>query len=325
MESKGGNRFLAVLLLSITTTALSFPNHHTGLTPYYYNYACPQALPTIRQVVKAAVKKERRMGASLLRLHFHDCFVNGCDASVLLDPTPTIDTEKLAGANNNSARGFEVIDQIKEEVDKVCGRAVVSCSDILAVAARDSVVLLGGPWWNVRLGRRDSTTASRTTANTDLPAPFMDLSALTSSFQKQGLDAKDLVVLSGGHTLGFAQCFTFKDRAHNDSDIHPKFAKKLQSICPRAQSESDSNLAKLDPTSTRFDTLYYKNLLKQKGLLRSDQALFGSGNTDELVRTYSDDATAFWKDFAKSMVKMGNIKPLTGNLGQVRNNCRRVN
>lgn len=153
----------------------------------------------------------------------------------------------------------------------------------------------------------------------------MDLKALTSSFQKQGLDAKDLVVLSGGHTLGFAQCFTFKDRAHNDSDIHPKFAKKLQSICPRAQSESDSNLAKLDPTSTRFDTLYYNNLLKQKGLLRSDQALFGSGNTDELVRTYSNDATAFWKDFAKSMVKMGNIKPLTGNLGQVRNNCRRVN
>lgn len=75
----------------------------------------------------------------------------------------------------------------------------------------------------------------------------------------------------------------------------------------------------------RFDTLYYKNLLKQKGLLGSDQALFGGGNTDELVRTYSKDANTFWKDFAKSMVKMGNIKPLTGNLGQVRHNCRRAN
>lgn len=37
-----------------------------------------------------------------------------------------------------------MIDQIKEEVDKVCGRAVVSCADILAVAARDSVVAVSG-------------------------------------------------------------------------------------------------------------------------------------------------------------------------------------
>ena len=66
--------------------------------------------------------------------------MQGCDASILLDPTPTIDSEKNAIANNNSARGFEVIDQIKAEVDKICGRPVVSCADILAVAARDSVV-----------------------------------------------------------------------------------------------------------------------------------------------------------------------------------------
>ncbi|GJT29246.1 heme peroxidase [Tanacetum coccineum] len=70
------------------------------------------------------------MGASLLRLHFHDCFVNGCDASILLDQTSTIDTEKNAAANVNSARGFEVIDRIKSEVDKICGRPVVSCDCI---------------------------------------------------------------------------------------------------------------------------------------------------------------------------------------------------
>ena len=66
--------------------------------------------------------------------------IQGCDGSILLDPSATIDSEKLAGPNNNSARGFEVVDQIKYEVDKACGRPVVSCADILAVAARDSVV-----------------------------------------------------------------------------------------------------------------------------------------------------------------------------------------
>lgn len=71
---------------------------------------------------------------------FFVIYIQGCDASILLDDTSTIDSEKNAIPNNNSVRGFEVIDQIKKEVDKVCKRPVVSCADILAVAARDSVV-----------------------------------------------------------------------------------------------------------------------------------------------------------------------------------------
>ncbi|XP_031095056.1 cationic peroxidase 1-like [Ipomoea triloba] len=122
------------------------------------------------------------MGGSLLRLHFHDCIINGCDASILLDSTSTINSEKNANANtNNSARGFEVIDRIKSEVDKICGGPIVSCADILAVAARDSVVALGGPMWEVKLGRRDSTTASKDAANDNLPTPFMDLHKLITS------------------------------------------------------------------------------------------------------------------------------------------------
>lgn len=46
------------------------------LSPTFYETSCPGALYTIQNAVRAAVFKERRMGASLLRLHFHDCFVN---------------------------------------------------------------------------------------------------------------------------------------------------------------------------------------------------------------------------------------------------------
>ncbi|XP_076922184.1 cationic peroxidase 1-like [Bidens hawaiensis] len=294
-----------------------------GLSSSYYNRVCPEALPTIKRVVEDAVAQERRMGGSLLRLHFHDCFVNGCDASILLDQTSTIDSEKSAAPNANSARGFEVIDKIKYEVDKVCGRQVVSCADILTVAARDSVVALGGPWWKVKLGRRDSTTASRTAANNDLPAPFMDLTALLKNFKKQGLDENDLVVLSGAHTLGSAQCFTFRDRIHNETNIHPAFASHLRTICP--QVGADSRLAPLDPTPNSFDAKYFTNLVSKKGLLSSDQALLSGGVTDELVSKYSRKQKEFYKEFARSMIKMGDIKPLTGNRGQIRNNCRKVN
>nr|GMC97682.1 cationic peroxidase 1-like [Ipomoea batatas] len=251
----------------------------------------------------------------------HLIVVQGCDASILLDSTSTIDSEKNANANtNNSARGFEVIDRIKSEVDKICRGPIVSCADILAVAARDSVVALGGPMWEVKLGRRDSTTASKDAANDNLPTPFMDLSELIDNFKKQDLDAKDLVALSGGHTFGFAQCRTFQERIYDDEDIDPEFARQRQANCPR--TGGDSNLASLDPTPALFDTKYFNNLVGKKGLLESDQALFSGGQTDDLVKSYSQNLGVFSKDFANSMVKMGDIKPLTGDKGSLTLHCR---
>uniref|UniRef100_A0A7N0V0R5 Peroxidase n=1 Tax=Kalanchoe fedtschenkoi TaxID=63787 RepID=A0A7N0V0R5_KALFE len=294
------------------------------LNPYYYGKSCPKALPTIKRVVEAAVAQEKRMGASLLRLHFHDCFVDGCDGSILLDPSSTIDSEKNAFPNINSARGFNVIDRIKSEVDKVCGGPVVSCADILTVAARDSVVALGGPSWVVPLGRRDSRTANRAGANSNLPPPFADLPALIDSFKKQGLDERDLVALSGGHTIGFAQCANFKDHIYNESNIDPVFARNRQATCPR--SGGDSKLAPLDPNPANFNTDYFAALTKRRGLLHSDQALFGRGaSTSDLVKKYSANRYLFYSDFGNSMIKMGNIKPLTGKQGEIRKNCRKVN
>ncbi|KZV17576.1 cationic peroxidase 1 [Dorcoceras hygrometricum] len=308
----------ALTMFSFVAIVISAP-----LDPNFYDKVCPQALPAIKRVVFEAVRQEKRMGASLLRLHFHDCFVNGCDGSILLDSTSRFTSEKFSLANNNSARGFEVVDRIKWEVDRVCGRPVVSCADILAVAARDSVVALGGPGWKVELGRKDSTTASITTADADIPAPFMNLRQLIDNFRKQNLDVKDLVVLSGGHTLGFSQCRAFRTHIYNDTNIDLAFARQLQAICPRVGG--DSNLAPLDPTPANFDSKYFSYLTANKGLLQSDQALFSGGETDALVKEYSSDHDDFAEDFAKSMIKMGNIKPLTGNQGQIRSNCRRAN
>ncbi|CAN0903772.1 Peroxidase 4 [Linum grandiflorum] len=299
------------------------------LSPTFYKQTCPKALPAIRRIVRQAIQKEARMGASLLRLHFHDCFVNGCDGSVLLDDTANFTGEKTAGANANSIRGFDVIDKIKSELNKVCKGNVVSCSDILAVAARDSVYTLGGSafFYRIPLGRRDSRTASRTAANNNLPAPFFSFSQLVSSFQSQGLNMKDLVALSGGHTIGQARCTLFRTRVHNDTNIDRKFASSVKRTCPSVTGRGDNNPQTLDQTPSRFDTQYYRALVQSKGLLHSDQELFGTGNraSDALVRLYSNNPSKFAADFGASMIKMGGIKVLTGRRGEVRKNCRRIN
>ncbi|XP_058214732.1 cationic peroxidase 1-like [Rhododendron vialii] len=290
------------------------------LSTTFYSSSCPNVLATIKAAVKSAVSTEARMGASLLRLHFHDCFVNGCDASVLLDGSTG---EKSAGPNANSLRGFDVIDTIKSQVEKLCP-GVVSCADILTVAARDATVALGGPSWSVPLGRRDSTTASLSAANSNLPGPASSLSALITAFSNKGFTAKEMVALSGSHTIGQSRCTVFRSRVYNETNIDSQFATSVQSKCPSAGG--DNNLSPLDVTSpTSFDNAYFKNLQSNKGLLHSDQELFNGGSTDAQVNAYSTNSASFFTDFANAMVKMGNLSPLTGTSGQIRTNCRKTN
>ncbi|GMY28938.1 peroxidase N-like [Fagus crenata] len=301
------------------------------LTTDFYNTTCPTLLTIVRKEVQNAIKTEMRMAASLLRLHFHDCFVNGCDASVLLDSS---DGEKFALPNINSVRGFEVVDNIKSSVESACS-GVVSCADILAIAARDSVLLSGGPSWKVLLGRRDGLVANQSGANTGLPSPFDTLDNITTKFANVGLNVKDVVALSGAHTIGLARCATFSNRLYNfsgtgspDSTMETNMLSDLQNLCPVNGDGNKTTI--LDRNSTdSFDNHYFKNLLIGKGLLGSDQILFSSDQakttTQSLVQSYSTNSALFFADFVNSMINMGNISPLTGSNGEIRKNCRVVN
>lgn len=148
-------------------------------------------------------------------------------------------SEKQAGPNLHSSRGFKVIDEIKHALEDSCP-LTVSCADILALVARDAVALVnlfhshppllqihlscllrrlllflfcsflfcfllvpreqrGGPKWNVLLGRKDSLEASFNGANQYIPAPDSSLEVLIANFKEQGLDVVDLVTLSGAY------------------------------------------------------------------------------------------------------------------------------
>ncbi|CAN1262789.1 Lignin-forming anionic peroxidase [Linum perenne] len=290
---------MLLLLIMLVCIAVS-QSEAQDLSTNFYSNSCPNALSTIRRSINTAISRERRMAASLLRLHFHDCFVQ-------LDQSPTIQTEKAAPPNEKSVRGYEVIDAAKAQVERICP-GVVSCADILAVAARDASAYVGGPSWNVKLGRRDSK----------------DLQTLIDRFQGKGLSPRDMVALSGAHTLGQAQCFTFRDRIYsNGTDIDAGFASTRRRRCP--VEGGDTNLAPLDLTPNSFDNNYFRNLMQRRGLLQSDQVLFSGGSTDGIVQEYSRNPRLFTSDFAAAMVRMGDIEPLTGTRGEIRRVCTVVN
>ncbi|KAL8541317.1 hypothetical protein ACS0TY_002533 [Phlomoides rotata] len=323
--------FLCILIFICSAHLINALSDTTSLSTNYYDRSCPKLAAIVRWGVMAALKNDSRIAASLLRLHFHDCFVDGCEGSVLLDDTNELKGEKNALPNRNSARGFEVMECLKSDVEKACP-SVVSCVDILALATREALVLSGGPYWAVALGRLDGLRASEKSANEQLPSPFEPLPNITAKFVAKGLDLKDMVVLSGGHTIGFAQCSTFKRRLFNfkgsgkpDPSLDSSLLSNLQTSCPNSD-KSNTNLVALDSqTLNRFDNTYYKNVVNNTGLLESDQALITDPKTAKMVKDYSNDPYLFAKDFAASMVKLGNIGVLTGQDGQIRKKCSSLN
>nr|ADN96690.1 peroxidase 3 [Rubia cordifolia] len=322
--------FVVASLLAFAPLCLCAKSSGGYLYPQFYDRSCPKATEIVRSIVAKAVAEEARMAASLIRLHFHDCFVKGCDASILLDGSRKITTEKRSNPNRNSARGFEVIDEIKSALEKECPHTV-SCADILALSAGDSTVLAGGSSWEVPLGRRDSRGASLSGSNNNIPAPNNTFQTILTKFKVQGLDLVDLVALSGSHTIGDARCTSFRQRLYNqngngkpDFSLEQNYAGKLRQNCPR--SGGDQNLFVMDFVSpAKFDNSYFKLLLASKGLLNSDQVLVTkSAAALPLVKQYAANNQLFFQCFL-NMIKMSNISPLTGNKGEVRRICRRVN
>ncbi|GFP85433.1 peroxidase 10 [Phtheirospermum japonicum] len=331
MYSKKSNIYAFFFIILYFTPLIS--TFSDGPLSYGYNYydkSCPSLETIIWRGVWNATLTDKRMRASLLRLHFHDCFVNGCDGSVLLDDTKSFKGEQTAGPNLNSIRGLEVIDRIKEDVERCCPNTV-SCADILALAAKVAVVQSGGPYYRIKLGRLDGLTANFNGANKELPSPVEPIQNITAKFVAKGLNIKDVVVLSGAHSIGFAQCSTIKSRLYNfsgsgksDTSMNPLLLSRLQVLCPNKHS-SDRQIAPLDWQSIdTLDNKYYNNIMNKAAVLQSDQALWSNQTTAQMVKVYSGNPLLFLTDFAQSMKKLGNIGVITvkgEGKGEIRKIC----
>ncbi|KAH7568098.1 hypothetical protein JRO89_XS07G0236800 [Xanthoceras sorbifolium] len=314
--------FLSSSLLLVSEAQKTSAPIVNGLSWTFYKQSCPKVESIIRNQLKKVFKKDIGQAAGLLRLHFHDCFVLGCEGSVLLDGSASGPGEQEAIPNLTLRKeAFEIIDDLRARVHKECGR-VVSCSDIVAIAARDSVTLSGGPDYEVPLGRRDGLTFATQQGTLDnLVPPFADTTFLLDRLASKNLDKTDAVALSGGHTIGISHCSSFTDRLYptQDPTMDKTFANNLKKSCPAADSP---NTVFQDIRSPNvFDNKYYVDLMNRQGLFTSDQDLYTDKRTRDIVKSFAVDEKLFFEQFALSMIKMGQMSVLTGKQGEVRANC----
>ncbi|XP_047317699.1 peroxidase 55-like [Impatiens glandulifera] len=318
---------MAVVMITITGGGRGINGQ---LSSSFYSTTCPNVEAIVQQAVLTKLSKTFTTIPATLRLFFHDCFVQGCDGSVLI-ASPNGDAEKDAPDNLSLAGdGFDTVAQAKTAVEAQCA-GVVSCADILALAARDVVVLAGGPSFPVELGRRDGLISQASLVAGNLPGPDFHLTDLNSMFESHGLTQIDMIALSGAHTVGFSHCNRFFDRIYNfsatnpvDPSLDPNYAQQLMQECP---INVDPQIAiNMDPTTpTTFDNVYYQNLLAGKGLFTSDQVLFTDPASQSTVTDFANSQGVFNAAFGTAMIKLGRVGVKIGSEGEIRTLCSSFN
>ncbi|KAI3424655.1 Peroxidase [Psidium guajava] len=297
----------------------------------FYGQTCPSAEPVVRSVVRNAVVSDPNKAAILLRLHFHDCFVEGCDGSILIENGQSAERNAFG---HQGVGGFEVIEEAKKQLEAVCP-GIVSCADIVALAARDAVAMAHGPAYEVPTGRRDGRVSNVSLA-ADMPDVGDSIQQLKSKFFQKGLSDRDLVLLSAAHTIGTTACFFMTERLYNfvpgggsDPSINPDFLPELRATCPQ---NGDVNVRiAIDHGSERtFDDQILRNIRSGRAVLESDAKLNDDPATRGVMESYVGlfsplFGPSFRADFAESMVRMGQIGVKTGSNGEIRRVCKFLN
>ncbi|KAL8171936.1 hypothetical protein V2J09_023740 [Rumex salicifolius] len=318
------------LFLMLLMIAINVISGGCDLQVGFYSRTCPNAEATVRSVVGQAVNSDPTMAAALLRMHFHDCFVEGCDGSILINRNLNDDEMKAFG--HQGLRGFDVLEAAKAQLESVCP-GVVSCSDIVALAARDAVAMSSGPQYEVLTGRRDGLVSNKSLA-AEMPDVDEPIDLLKAKFARKGLTAKDLVLLSAAHTIGSTACFfmprrlyNFSGRGDSDASLNPFFLQQLMQRCP-PNGNVNIRLPLDAVTNMRFDDQILRNVRQGIAVIASDARLDDDPETRAWINSYILFAIdgRFFRDFSQAMVKMGTIGVKTSPTeGEIRRVCSSFN
>ncbi|KAH7290533.1 hypothetical protein KP509_30G052200 [Ceratopteris richardii] len=319
-----------ILMVAMITTTL-FSGSTRGMQVGYYDQQCPHVERTVKEIVEGLLLKDVTAGASLLRLVFHDCQVKACDASILLvdDPRNGVLSE-LHSPKNFGIRRLNFINIIKEQIERRCP-GVVSCADIIVLAARDIVRSSGGPTIPVLTGRKDSKQAYKELADVIVPPADTTVDELLQIFTSKGMTIEETVALLGSHTLGVSHCKSFYNRLEPqlDKSMSPALAEDLKLLChgQKVVTNATNLLAAFnDRTNLVFDNQYFSDLAAGRGLLAVDANLASDPRTSQIVLRFSASEREFFNAYVTAFLKLTQAAVLSDHDdAEVRTNCSAIN
>ncbi|KAL2649416.1 hypothetical protein R1flu_017544 [Riccia fluitans] len=319
---------LGLLLVALALSS-HFSKTQAQLSANYYDVTCPN----LRGMVATAFLFQMNLirvitaPASLLRVAFHDCAVDGCQGSILLNSQPGVTDEKLS-KRNLGIQNLDVIHSIKSTIEARCP-GVVSCADLIVLVAHEAIKYSAGPTLPLVFGRKDARFASTGNADVQLLPADATVDQVLNAFGQMGIDTAGTVALLGSHTLGVAHCANIVNRLYPAPDMtlsQPMNLFRLNNLklqCP-PNFNSFTTIAN-DLTNTIFDGTYYRSALAGRGLLTIDDRLANDPRTKPFMQNFGMNTPAFRQSFKDAFLKMTSFKVLTGSQGEVRRDCRFVN
>ncbi|CDY40651.1 hypothetical protein HID58_013237 [Brassica napus] len=209
----------------------------------------------------------------MLRLAWHDAGTYDAQSKTG-GPNGSIRNEEeyTHGANTGLKIALELCEGVKAKHPKI------TYADLYQLAGVVAVEVTGGPDISFQPGRKDSNVCPR---EGRLPDAKKDFQHLRDVFYRMGLSDKDIVALSGGHTLG------------------------------RAHPERSGFDGPWTQEPLKFDNSYFVELLKgeSEGLLKlpSDKTLLEDPEFRRYVELYAKDEDAFFRDYAESHKKLSEL------------------
>ncbi|CAJ1974243.1 unnamed protein product [Sphenostylis stenocarpa] len=257
----------------------------------------PDQLKSAREDIKELLRS-KFCHPILIRLGWHDAGTynknieewpqrGGANGSLRFE------VELKHAANAGLVNALKLLQPIK---DKYSG---VTYADLFQLAGATAVEEAGGPKLPMKYGRVDVSEPEQCPEEGRLPdaGPPSPADHLRQVFYRMGLNDKEIVALSGAHTLG---------RSRPDRSGWGKPETKYTKDGPGAPGGQSWTAQWL-----KFDNSYFKDIKEKKDedllVLPTDAALFEDPSFRVYAEKYAEDQEAFFKDYAEAHAKLSNL------------------
>ncbi|CAA6658209.1 unnamed protein product [Spirodela intermedia] len=260
----------------------------------FYKDSCPQAEEIIKEQVGLLYKRHKNTAFSWLRNIFHDCAVESCDASLLLDSTRRTLSEKEAD-RSFGMRNFRYLDTIKEALERSALRSSPAPTSSSSLPEKALHFPGGVP-----------------------PDHNESISSILDKFNALGINTR------WPHPLRQARPPPLPEV---DPAINPDHIPHMLKKCPDSIPDPKAvQYVRNDRgTPMKLDNNYYRNILDNKGLLMVDHQLAYDSRTRPFVLKMAKSEDYFFQEFSRAIQILSENNPLTGTKGEVRKQCNVAN